>query len=109
MSGTGRVQVSTTAPSGEVADAIASMLVERRLAACVQIVGPIRSHYRWEGQVEHDVEWLCLAKTSAALVEALTQAILASHPYDEPEVVATPIVGGSEGYLRWIGDEVGPA
>ena len=100
------VQVLTTAGSEEEAGRISSLLVERRLAACVQVVGPITSRYRWQGNVEEAQEWQCLAKTTRAAYEAVEAAIREAHSYDEPEIVATPVVAGSAGYLAWIGENV---
>jgi len=100
------VQVLTTAGSEEEAGRIASLLVERRLAACVQVVGPIVSRYRWQGEVEEEREWQCLAKTTRAAYEAVEAAIREVHSYDEPEIIATPIVAGSAGYLAWIDENV---
>jgi periplasmic divalent cation tolerance protein len=102
----GHVQVLTTAGSEEEAGRIASVLVERRLAACVQVVGPIASRYRWQGAIEEAREWQCLAKTTRAAYEAVEAAIRDAHSYDEPEIIATPIVAGSAGYLAWIDAEV---
>lgn len=102
------VQVLTTTGSEEEAGAIASLLLDRRLAACVQVVGPITSRYRWQGAVEEDREWQCLAKTTRAAYEAVEAAIREVHSYDEPEIIATPIVAGSAGYLAWIAENVSP-
>jgi periplasmic divalent cation tolerance protein len=96
------VQVLTTVGSEEEAGKIAAVLVERKLAACVQVVGPILSRYRWEGEVEEGREWQCLVKTSRAAYEQVERAIREVHSYDEPEIIATPIVAGSPGYLAWI-------
>jgi periplasmic divalent cation tolerance protein len=96
------VQVLTTAGSEEEAGRIASLLVERRLAACVQVAGPITSRYRWQGEIEEEREWQCLAKTTGAAYEAVEAAIREVHSYDQPEIIATPIVAGSPGYLAWI-------
>jgi len=101
------VQVLTAAGSEEEAERISAALVEARLAACVQVVGPVASRYRWEGAVETAEEWQCLAKTIAALYPRVEAAIREIHSYDEPEIVATPIVAGSAGYLAWIGESVG--
>jgi periplasmic divalent cation tolerance protein len=101
------LQVLTAAGSEEEARRIASLLVERRLAACVQVVGPIAGTYRWDGQVEQAQEWQCLAKTTAALYRQVEAAIRESHSYDEPEIIALPILAASEGYLAWIDDNVG--
>ena len=100
------LQVQTTAGSEEEAERIAAALVERRLAACVQIVGPIVSRYRWRGEIAQEREWLCLAKTEASRYPDLEAAIRELHSYEEPEIVATPIVAGSSGYLDWIGENL---
>jgi len=100
------VQVLTTAGSREEAERIAAALVDGRLAACVQIAGPIVSRYRWRGAVETAEEWQCLAKTEAARYEQVEAAIRHVHSYEEPEILATPIVAGSDGYLRWVSKEV---
>jgi periplasmic divalent cation tolerance protein len=102
------VQVLTTAGSEEEAERIASLLVERRLAACVQVVGPIVSRYRWQGEVEEAREWQCLAKTTGAAYAAVEATIRETHSYEEPEIVATPILAGSAGYLAWIEENVKP-
>ena len=104
---TGYVQVLTTAGSEEEAGRIGELLVERRLAACVQVVGPVVSRYRWQGAIEEAREWQCLVKTTAAAYEAVEAAIREVHSYDEPEIIATPIVAGSAGYLAWIEENVG--
>jgi periplasmic divalent cation tolerance protein len=96
------VQVLTTAGSEGEAGRIAELLVERRLAACVQVVGPLVSRYRWQGAVEEAREWQCLVKTTRAAYEAVEAAIREVHSYDQPEIIATPIVAGSSGYLAWI-------
>jgi periplasmic divalent cation tolerance protein len=101
------VQILTTAGSEEEAERIAAALLDRRLAACVQVVGPIRSRYRWRGEVEEASEWQCLAKTTAASYGEIEAAIRELHSYDEPEIIATPIVAGSPGYLAWIDANVG--
>jgi len=101
------LQVTTTTGSEEEAERIGAALVERRLAACVQIVGPISSRYRWQGKIERSTEWMCVAKTSAARYAALEAAIRELHSYEEPEIVATPIVAGSKGYLDWISRNAG--
>jgi periplasmic divalent cation tolerance protein len=100
------LQVLTTAGSEEEAGRIAAHLVERRLAACVQVIGPIASRYRWQGAIEEATEWQCLAKTTRAACGAVEAAIRELHSYDEPEIVATPIVAGSSGYLAWIVESV---
>jgi periplasmic divalent cation tolerance protein len=101
------LQVLTTVASEEEAERLGEALVERRLAACVQVVGPISSRYRWQGKVETAREWICLAKTEAARYPEVEAAIGELHSYDEPEIVATPIVAGNAGYLDWVSHSVG--
>jgi periplasmic divalent cation tolerance protein len=101
------LQVTTTTGSEDEAERIGTALIERRLAACVQILGPISSRYRWQGEIEQAQEWLCLAKTEAGRYPGVEAAIRELHSYDEPEIVATPIVAGSAGYLDWLGRSVG--
>ena len=103
---TDHVQVLTTVGSEEDAERISVALVERRLAACVQTVGPIASRYRWRGEVETAREWQCLAKTEAGRYPEVEAAIRELHPYDEPEILATPIVAGSAGYLAWVSESL---
>ncbi len=100
------IQVVTTIDSREGAERIARELVQRRLAACVQIVGPIGSTYRWQGKIERAEEWQCWAKTRRELYEPIEQAIGRLHPYDVPEILAIPIVAGSADYLAWLDAEV---
>lgn len=100
------VQVLTTAGSEAEAERISAALVEGRLAACVQVLGPVAGRYRWQGEVEKADEWQCLAKTTAALYPQVEAAIREVHSYDEPEIVAVPILTGSAGYLAWIGENV---
>lgn len=87
------------------AEAIARLLVEERLAACVQVM-PIESWYRWEGVVHHDPELMLLVKTTSARLAAVERRIRALHTYELPEVAAVPIVGGSAAYLDWIRAQV---
>jgi periplasmic divalent cation tolerance protein len=83
--------------------------VEERLAACVQVSGPVQSVYRWEGAVTTAGEWICTAKTMETRLPALLARIRALHPYQQPEIVATPISAGDPGYLEWIRKESTPA
>lgn len=101
------VQVLTTAGSEEEAERIGTALLERRLAACVQTLGPIVSRYRWRGKLEREREWQCLAKTEARLYEDVEAAIRAAHSYAEPEILAIPVLAGSQGYLEWVSANVG--
>ncbi len=103
------IQIATTTSSPADAEKIAAALVERRLAACVQISGPIISTYRWQGKVEKAEEWLCTIKTRRDVYEQVEAAIRELHSYDEPEILAVPVAAGSEGYLKWLDAEVKPA
>ncbi|MGD0766061.1 MAG: divalent-cation tolerance protein CutA [Dehalococcoidia bacterium] len=98
------LQVTTTTAERADAEKIAKALVERRLAACVQILGPIASTYRWKRVVENAVEWLCLIKTEKRLLPELEQAIKEVHPYETPEILATAIEAGSRDYFAWLSD-----
>ncbi len=100
------VQVSTTLPDEPAAQAIAERLVEEHLAACAQVGGPVSSIYRWRGEVERAREWYCHLKTSTARLPALQQRLRELHPYEVPEIIAVPIVGGDADYLRWIEETV---
>lgn len=100
------IQVFTTTASKADAQAIADALVMQRLAACVQVVGPIMSTYRWQGQVETAEEWLCIAKSRGDLYAAVERAIRAVHPYEEPEILAVPVAAGSASYLRWLDENL---
>ncbi len=96
------MQVTTAIDSEDGAHQIADTLVSRHLAACVHIVGPITSVYWWQGKMETAREWVCVAKTRQSLYDAVESAIREIHPYDEPEILATPILTGSRSYLEWI-------
>lgn len=100
------IQVSMTVEKKEDAQRIGREAVESRLAACVQISGPITSLYWWKGRIEEAEEWLCLLKTERRLFEELVSKLRALHPYEVPEIVAVPLVAGSADYLRWIDQEV---
>ncbi len=101
------VQITTTTGTRHDAEQIASELVSRRLAGCVQVSGPIVSTFRGQGKVETAEEWMCTVKTSLAQLAAIQEVLNAIHPYEVPEVIATPIVDGSEAYLKWLGEQVG--
>jgi periplasmic divalent cation tolerance protein len=99
------IQISTTTETKEQAQKIAKYLVEQKLAACVQISGPIESTYRWKGKVETSKEYLCLIKTWTTLFKKVEAAIKKMHPYETPEIIAVPIIKGSKEYLNWLDDE----
>ncbi len=98
--------VLTTIGARESAEKVAQQLVERRLAACVNIVGPIRSIYRWKHKVHNEQEYLLLIKTTAEQAVQLQSSFKGLHPYDLPEVVELSVHGGSEDYLAWLAAEV---
>lgn len=102
------IQVVTTIDHPEVAGKIAQALVERRLAACVQIVGPIKSVYRWQGKIEAAQEWQCWVKTQAALYAQVESAIRELHTYEVPEILAVPVLDGAAPYLAWLKAETKP-
>lgn len=99
------IQVTTTTGSRAEAEKIAQALVTKRLAACVQLIGPITSVYWWQDEVETAEEWLCYIKSKQGHYPELEAAIQLIHPYDTPEIIATPITLGSRDYLRWIDAE----
>lgn len=100
------VQVQTTLPDEPSARQLASALVEAQLAACVQVLGPVYSTYRWHGKVEQATEWLCLVKTTSATLPNLLSRLRELHPYDLPEILVLPVSGGEPGYLEWVKMEV---
>ncbi|WP_229891135.1 divalent-cation tolerance protein CutA [Streptomyces mashuensis] len=95
----------TTTDGEEHARHLAATAVERRLAACAQIDGPVTSVYRWEGEVRADQEWRVLYKTTADRCAALEAHVRAEHTYDVPEVIALPVTAGSDAYLAWVREE----
>jgi len=97
--------VLTNLPDRAAAEKLADALIAQRLAACVNILAPCRSVYRWKGTVQHDEEHPMLIKTTEARYAALEQAIRAGHPYELPEIVAVPIGRGLPAYLEWIAAE----
>lgn len=102
------IQVVTTTDKREDALAIASALVEQRLAACVQVTGPVTSVYRWKGRVETTEEWQCWAKSRHDRYTQIEKAIRKCHGYEEPEILAMPVTAGSKSYLAWVDAEVAP-
>ena len=100
--------VLTNVPERAVAERLAGMLVEMRLAACVNILAPCRSVYRWKGAVQHDEEHPMLIKTTVERYAGLEQALRAAHPYELPEIIAVPVERGLPAYLQWMSDETQP-
>ena len=99
------ILVTTAIDTQEGAQRIAEVVVKNRLAACVHVAGPITSTYWWKDKMEIETEWICSAKTRKDLYSQLEKAIREAHPYEEPEIVATPIIEGSQSYLDWIVNE----
>ena len=101
----GALQVITTVDSSEKAHEIARTLVERRLVACAQVIGPIQSYYWWQGEIEQAEEWLLQLKTRADLYVHLERALRERHPYTVPEILAFPVSEGNPAYLEWLAQE----
>ncbi len=98
--------VLTTLADEQETEKFAAALIERRLAACVNIVGPIRSIYRWQGKVEREKEFLLIIKTTSEQASRLEAAFKELHPYELPERIELSVEGGSETYLSWVTGEV---
>ena len=97
-----KLLVLTNLPDRAAAEKLADMLIAERLAACVNILAPCRSVYRWKGAVQHDEEHPMLIKTTQARYAELEQALRAGHPYELPEIIAVPIERGLPAYLDWV-------
>lgn len=105
MDATGVVLVYVTCPDRGAAVRLGRSLVERRLAACANVLDGVHSIYWWEGAVQEEGEALLLLKTAAARLEALVAAVRELHPYEVPAASALPVVRGNPDYLRWVGEE----
>ncbi len=101
------LQITTTTGTRQDAERIATELVSRRLAGCVQISGPIASTFRWQGKIETAEEWMCIIKTGRNQLNGILELLTEIHPYEVPELIATPIVEGGEAYLKWLGEQLG--
>ena len=100
------IQVFTTTNKKDDAGKIARDLVEKRLAACAQVVGPIQSVYRWKGKIEEEEEWLCILKSRSDCYEKIEKRLKDIHPYEEPEILVFSVVKGSRSYLTWLDQQV---
>jgi len=98
-------QVSVACGSADEAERVVDVLLDRRLAACVQVLGPVTSCFWWQGSREVATEWVCVIKTRSSLVDEVTAAVRSVHSYDLPEVLAVPVTGGDPEYLAWIASE----
>lgn len=106
---TDKIVVLSTCETQEEAAALARHLVELRLAACVNVVGNIRSVYRWKDEIEDAAEWLLVIKSRRDLLPALRTEIEKKHSYEVPEVLALQVIDGSTSYLAWLDRELQPA
>lgn len=102
LSKTDTVFVWTTLSKEDQAQSLAEMLVEEGLAACVHIFPQGRSIYKWQGKIQHDLEWTLLIKTRRDLYDTLEKQLLALHPYELPEILLTPVEHGLPGYVGWL-------
>ena len=102
------IQVMTTVEKRGDAESIAGALVEKRLAACVQVAGPVTSYFHWEGKLDRAEEYLCFIKSRADLFPELEAALIEMHPYEVPEIIATPVTGAGAGYANWLAAELKP-
>ena len=100
------IQVSTTTEKKEDGEKIAKVLLDKRLAGCIQILGPIESSYWWKNNIETQKEWLCLIKSKKGLYNELERTIKEIHPYETPEIIAVPISEGSKDYMEWLDSEL---
>jgi periplasmic divalent cation tolerance protein len=99
------IQITTTMSSQLEAKRISRKLLQARLAACVQVIGPINSHYRWKGKIEHAKEWMCIIKARSGDYSMIETIVRKAHSYDVPEILASPILEGNPGYLKWLSKE----
>ena len=100
------IQVLTTLEHKADAEKIARSLVKKRLAACVQILGPLTSYFHWQGKLDSAVEYLCLIKSRDDLFAELETEIINMHPYEVPEILAMPVTKGNKDYLNWLAAEL---
>jgi len=100
------IQVFTTVEQKSDAEKIASHLVAERLAACVQVMGPLTSYFHWQGKMDTAEEYLCLIKSRSDLFQELEGAIKKLHPYEVPEILAVPVSSGGKDYLNWLAAEL---
>ncbi len=106
---TDKIVVLSTCASVEEAERLARVLVERRLAACVNVLPGIRSVYRWKGEIASASECLLVVKSSRELFDSLRAALEAAHSYELPEALALPVIDGSPAYLEWLNNNLGEA
>ena len=100
------IQAFTTVDEKENAERIANTLLDRRLAACVQVLGPLQSVYRWKGKIENKKEWLLVVKTEDRFYARIEKTIKSLHSYQVPEIIALPIEKGNAEYLEWLNEQL---
>ena len=100
------IVIITTTSNKEDANKIAKTLLAKKLAGCVQVIGPISSHYYWKDELCQDEEWLCLIKSSQQHYQTLEKTIQEIHPYEVPEIISLPIQEGNQGYLSWLNQQL---
>lgn len=105
---TGIMNIITTGNDKNTIEYIGKKLVEMRLAACAQIVGPIKSIYWWKGKMEEAEEWYCIVKSRKDLYKKIEETIIKLHPYELPEIIAAGIEDALPEYVQWVMDETGP-
>ncbi len=98
--------ITTTTDSKEEAEKLAALMTEKRLCACAQVEGPIRSFYWWQDEIQNDEEWRCLFKTRAACFSEFEETLTANHSYDVPQLVAVPITWVGKAYASWLDKEI---
>ena len=106
MKQTGKIVIFITTGTEEEAHKVAELLLTKRKAACVNIVPGVESSFWWQGKLDSARESLLIIKTKASLLPEIIELVKSVHSYEVPEIIALPIIGGSEGYLNWIDDEV---
>jgi periplasmic divalent cation tolerance protein len=104
---TDKIVILSTCATEDEAERLARVLLDGRLAACVNVVPRIRSFYRWKGQVEDAAECLLVIKSSRSMFDALRSALMEAHSYEVPEIVALPIIDGAPEYLTWLHENLG--
>ena len=95
-------QIQVSHSDRDALEAIVGQLLQERLIACGQVLGPVSSSFRWEGEVQREQEWLALLKTATALADRVLARVAGLHPYEVPEIIVTPVVGGHAPYLQWV-------
>jgi periplasmic divalent cation tolerance protein len=106
MKETGKIVIFITTSSEPEAHKIADLLLTKRKAACVNIVPKVDSSFWWQGKLDSARESLLIIKTKASLLSEIVDLVKTAHSYEVPEIIALPIIGGNEDYLKWVGDEV---